>query len=75
MSEIAIHPGVVANEGGYMNSVKGGHVSGQELAGIYIIKRRDILHDKNISVATLCPKTSGLTVSMVLRCANLLRTV
>jgi len=75
MPGITIHPRAIANEDGYMNSVKGGHISRQELAGIHIIKRRDILHNKSISVATPFPKTFGLTVSMVLRRANVLRAV
>jgi hypothetical protein len=75
MSAIAIHPGAVANEGSYMDSVKDGHISGQELVGIYIIKRRDILHEKSISIAAVFPKALGLTVSMALCRADVLRTV
>lgn len=75
MLVIAIHPGAVANEGGYMNSVKDGHISGQQLVGIYNTKRRNILHDKSISGAAVFPKIFGLTVSMALRRADVLRAV
>jgi hypothetical protein len=65
----------MANEGSYMNSVEGGHISRQELAGIYIIKRRDILNDESVPIATLFPKVSSPAVWMVLCRADVLRTV
>jgi hypothetical protein len=75
VSAITIHPCTIANKGGYMDSMKGGDISWQELAGIYIFERRDILHDISVSIATLFPKVSSQAMWMVLCRADVLRAV
>jgi hypothetical protein len=75
MSAITIHPGTIANKGRYMDSMKGGDISRQELAGIYIIEGRDILRDNSVSIATLFPKVSSQAMWMVLCRADVLRAV
>jgi hypothetical protein len=75
MFVIAIQPDTIASEGSHMNSVKGGDISGQELVGIYIIKGRDILHDKSISIAASFPKITSCAVWMPLCRADVFRTV
>ena len=70
MLVIAIHPCTVADKSSYVHTVEGGHISRQELAGIYIIKRRDILNDESVPIAAVFPKASCPTLAMALRRAN-----
>jgi len=43
-----------------MDSMKDGHISGQKLAVIYNVKKRDILHDKSSATAAVFPKISRI---------------